>query len=472
MPQTYTAWKSISFVALWFAALAGSLSVVAASETKFVGSQTCNSVSCHGRTEPRRVSGGVNGASLQEFALYERHDPHVKAAKTLASPEFQAIIGKLSERPAGPTRATVYHQCAQCHDPEGMAAEAVPSSAVSHGISCETCHGGGKGWLAQHYERDVSRSSLVALGMRDTKDLHVRGDLCASCHVGGALKNVNHDMLAAGHPPLRFELAAYHRKLTSHDEDGKRSHWNDARERIGTKDLEVKLWEAGQIASAKAALALLESRAHAGASWPEFAEYDCFSCHQRLRPSDGNRRAVAGLPQWGQWNLVFAGPAADSKVLNTLRDEMRQSFASQPHVVKVAASNVRKSLGTSLFLEDATSSQLLKLPAEPSEASKSWEALCQRYLAQRVLEKSIGDEFRKLELAGRISTSDRVSFNKQRGEIDHDLAAVGLQLSFADNKREWPRVLAIPQGIEQVESDLTATAGKLRMLQAFLEPRR
>jgi len=40
---------------------------------------------------------------------------------------------------------------------------------------------------------------------------------------------------------------------------------HDARERIGTKDFEVKLWEAGQLASTKASLTLLESRAHQAA---------------------------------------------------------------------------------------------------------------------------------------------------------------------------------------------------------------
>ena len=90
--------------------------------------------------------------------------------------------------------------------------------------------------------------------MRDTKNLQVRAELCASCHVGGKAKDVNHDLLAAGHPPLRFELTAYHRKLTSHDSSGKQSHWNDARERIATTEFEVKLWDAGQIASARASM--------------------------------------------------------------------------------------------------------------------------------------------------------------------------------------------------------------------------
>jgi hypothetical protein len=480
LPMAKKVFTRLGIFAMCTAALSALLSIAAAGDSLFVGSQTCNSVSCHGRSEPRRVAGEVRGASLQEFVLYERHDPHAKAARTLVSWEFQSILDRLSEPMDGPSRAKVYRQCAQCHDPEGIAGEAVRSTA-SHGISCESCHGGAKNWLATHYERDVSRSSLVEAGMRDTKDLHVRGELCASCHVGSAEKNVNHDLLAAGHPPLRFELAAYHRKLTSHDTAGKQSHWNDARERIATKDFEVKLWEVGQLASAKAALTLLESRAHqaalaaaedhpAGVPWPEFAEYNCFSCHQRLRPAEGKGKSAAGLPEWGQWNLAFVAANAEAKEPNALRAEMKKAFSAQPDAVEVGAASTRKTLATTFIKEQVTSNKLLELLARPS-AGKSWDALCQRYLAQMVIEKSIGDEFQKLELAGRISAAQRRNFNKRRGEIDRDLAAVGGQLVFADEKKEWPRVLAPPNGIEKVESDLTATAGKLRMLQRYLEQR-
>ena len=478
MTQMDADWKRKGIAVLLTAAQCVMISIAAAGDPPFVGSQSCNSVSCHGRAEPRRSIREVRGASLQEFVLYERHDPHAKAARTLVSSEFQAILNRLSEPKDGSSRAQVYQQCAQCHDPEGIADGVGQSSAPSRGISCESCHGGAKNWLATHYERDVSRSSLVAAGMRDTKDLHVRGELCASCHVGNAERNVNHDMLAAGHPPLRFELAAYHRKLTSHNESGKRSHWNDARERIATKDFEVKLWEAGQIASAKAALTLLETRAHqaalaiaedhsAGVSWPEFAEYDCFSCHQKLRPVEGKIKSATGLPEWGQWSFAFVAASAEANELNALRAEMKKSFASQPEAVEVRAASARKTLVISLLQKEVTSNKLLELLERPSATSKSWDALCQRYLAQRVIEKSIGDEFQKLELAGHVSAAQRRSFNERRDEIDRDLATIGGQLVFADEKEEWPRVLATPNGIEKVESDLTATTVKLRMLHRY-----
>ena len=483
-------WKTVWTAILGIAALGSFSGWVAAEESPFVGSQTCNSVSCHGRSEPRRDSLGIGGASLQEFLLYSRRDPHAAAAKRLVSPEFLSILRRLTEAKGGPSAAEVYQQCAQCHDPEGMAAAANAKEPllpleVGHGISargiqCESCHGGAKDWLATHSQRDLSRSLLSTAGMRDTKKLQVRAELCASCHVGSAEKNVTHDMLAAGHPPLRFELAAYHRKLTSHDSSGKQSHWNDARERIDTKDFEVKLWEAGQIASAAASLTLLEGRAHRAAldekermgvsfaPWPEFAEYDCFRCHQRLQPvSENGKTTETSRSEWVGWNLSLVAALTDSRELKALRAEMKKSFASEPSRVAEQAAAARKSLLPNLFTERATSSQLLTLLERPAERSYSWETLCQRYLALRAAQKSIGDEFLKLELAGRVGADRRTAFNAQRERIDRDLTEIARSLSFANTASEWPRILMDRDGIMKVESDLTTAAGKLHELHSY-----
>jgi hypothetical protein len=77
-------------------------------------------------------------------------------------------------------------------------------------------------------------------------------------------------------------------------------HWNDARERRATKDFELKLWDAGQKATMAAALDLTAARVKRP-NWPEFAEYDCFACHQNL---GGDTGASDGLPQWNTWNFA------------------------------------------------------------------------------------------------------------------------------------------------------------------------
>ena len=87
-------------------------------------------------------------------------------------------------------------------------------------------------------------------------------------------RDVNHDLIAAGHPRLNFEFAAFSTNLPP--------HWNTKR----TKPADpAQAWKVGQAMSAHAAADLLAYRAcpKAGsAPWPEFAEYDCFACHREL----------------------------------------------------------------------------------------------------------------------------------------------------------------------------------------------
>src|SRR5262249_33878055 len=132
-----------------------------------------------------------------------------------------------------------------------------------------------------------------ALGMRPTKDLLERADACAKCHVGAADREVNHDLIAAGHPRLNFEFGTY---LANRPK-----HWQEKGDNART-DFEARVWTVGQIASLHAALDLLEARAaaaHGGKKdappgerpvWPEFSEYDCFACHHSLRDEESRRK--------------------------------------------------------------------------------------------------------------------------------------------------------------------------------------
>lgn len=407
----------------------------------------------------------------------------------LVSPEFQEIINRLSQGKDSSTSSQVYLQCAHCHDPEGIAAAGdegviltTPQSGQSQaarGIGCESCHGGAKEWLSQHYQRGISKSSLVAAGMLDTENLLARGRLCASCHVGDGVRDMNHDMIAAGHPPLRFELAAYHRKLTHHDPaTARQSHWDDARPRIATSDFETRLWAAGQITSAQSALALLESRARRAASsaeespasapWPELSEYDCFACHQRLRPTAGGGKLLGlGLPTWGKWNFALLLDQ-DPLFLGDLRREMHKAFAAEPDSAERAVKPARAAM-MNAYAEDISAHSVLRQLSKTIGDKPSWETLCHRYLGLLAVEKAIGDEFQKLELAGSVSPHQRIGFNRRRKEIDQALRAVGDSLSFADDKSEWPRALNTADGLTRANAALDAAAERLEVLQTYAE---
>ena len=75
-----------------------------------------------------------------------------------------------------------------------------------------------------------------------------------TCHVGTPDANVDHDMIAAGHPPLRFEFSSYLANLPP--------HWDVAKDRQknspgGETLFEPLAWVTGQNISSAAAAELL-----------------------------------------------------------------------------------------------------------------------------------------------------------------------------------------------------------------------
>ncbi len=338
-----------------------------------VGTLSCSSTSCHGNADELEPGESIAG---HEHTLWVEFDPHAKAAATLGTARYRAVLDAYhGGLPAGTSRHMAADRCAVCHDPQGLAhdrqlsrssaasrttrkpdATSGDSSSASdnasselettnlalsmaatrpQGIGCEDCHGPGEKWLANHYERTATRESLRADGYLDLKQLVTRGRVCAGCHVGDADHDLTHDMYAAGHPPLRFDLSTYHDLVAV-------KHWPE-RERLELPAFKLRLWASGQAAMADAILGRLEARAAnaAGpalrdargqapatedtraapledynvarsledAAWPEFAEYDCFACHQRLRS------VAADLPGPGTAVPGAAGPGADPAVL-------------------------------------------------------------------------------------------------------------------------------------------------------------
>jgi hypothetical protein len=201
--------------------------------------------------------------------------------------------------------------CLNCHVQPGL--DALPASGgrsggtpgvvLADGVGCENCHGPAEKWLKLHYQDDWKRKKpedKAALGFRETKDLVVRAQVCVGCHVGRENLDVNHRLIAAGHPRLRFEYAAYLTNLPK--------HWDEKKDRAGHRDFDVQVWAIGQVVSMQAALKLLEHRAATPAKpWPEFAEYDCFSCHHVLadakwrRDPKRLREQPPGSSPWGSW---------------------------------------------------------------------------------------------------------------------------------------------------------------------------
>jgi hypothetical protein len=387
---------------------------------------------------------------------------------------------RASQRTDGSADTTMYQRCARCHDPMAHSLEEIPSPTVQgersrpsalfqkeSGISCETCHGGARQWIAVHYQRDITHEQLLKLGMVDTKNLFLRARLCASCHVGSTDNDMNHDMIAAGHPPLRFELASYEALIGT-------KHWDDRPQRAVEPEYEVQLWAAGRIATAEAALSLLEGRARRAdlgqaTPWPEFAEANCFSCHQPMRSLAGkpSPSPLSGKIAWQSWNLamlnavIMSGTALDNELppaalgpsLSRLRAAMEQSFEPSPAEIANLAAAVRAALlaatktdsrGRILDLQGHPLEIRAALrPAPSTSATPNWDDACQRIAALAAARRAIADAHR------------------QPPQVDPQLTSVARSLRFMSKDREWPAIFATSNDWRSMERELDAIQREL-----------
>src|SRR5262249_55993054 len=65
-----------------------------------------------------------------------------------------------------------------------------------------------------HITRGYAASASV--GMYDTRNLVKRAEKCVSCHVGDEIRNVDHELIAAGHPDLVFDFETYTAMMPPH----------------------------------------------------------------------------------------------------------------------------------------------------------------------------------------------------------------------------------------------------------------
>src|SRR5262249_8959428 len=149
-----------------------------------------------------------------EYTTWIVQDRHAKATDALTSP-----VAVRMARLLGIPRADTSSKCLSCHALDVPDADRAKSFA-NEGVSCEACHGPASAWLGPHTTRNWTHAQSVALGMYDTKDLVKRTERCAACHIGTSEAFVDHEMIAAGHPDLVFDLEAFSNAMPK--------HWRDA----------------------------------------------------------------------------------------------------------------------------------------------------------------------------------------------------------------------------------------------------
>jgi hypothetical protein len=352
-----------------------------------------------------------------EHTTWVSDDPHSLAYQTLFSQRSVRIARNLaggSETFIPPLQDP---QCLACHATPRSVADLKSTPGLNQdGVTCEACHGPSEQWLGEHTSVTwINRSAheKETAGFFDTKNLTRRAEICAGCHVGSHAghddlapfpsREVNHDLIAAGHPRLTFEFAAYLDNLPA--------HWIE-KDRNADSNFPVRAWSVGQVESARAALELLAARAaDPNAPWPEFSAYGCFSCHHSLADEPWRRKARlapsgatvnSGAPHFGSWELSMISALVETPTnsatpndlkglrtaLNQLTQEMSQLVPDRQRSARLAHDGVRQLEQLQLDLSRHTFTMpeveaLIQRWNAPEAWRKvsSWDNATQRYLS-------------------------------------------------------------------------------------------
>jgi hypothetical protein len=377
------------------------------------GVGSCSATACHGGVAPANpvLFPSTSGRPVlrNECTTWLTRDDHARAYEVLLSPRSRGIAERLA---VGGAKVAAHEdaRCLACHATPGASLARVPEVVRQDGVGCESCHGAAEEWLGRHTQagwRGLGPAEkLERYGMRPIRALADRAAVCVDCHVGTTGRDVNHDLIAAGHPRLNFEFAAFLANMPP--------HWvEDNRGGFG-----AEAWAVGQAATARAGARLLVTRARQAAAhpdaspWPEFSEYDCFACHHDLadetwRQSRGSG-PTTGIPTWGSWLYPMALTLAGSKTPFGSRD-VDGPFASLQGKMARFGSDPSGVAGDAQALAAALDRWLRGLPAEPRDydATKlkdliaavetrdrrrdapGWDGAAQHYLALQPLRLSL-----------------------------------------------------------------------------------
>ena len=362
---------------------------------------TCSATACHGG--PRAGVTATGALRGSEYPLWLESDPHARSWRTLCGDKSVAILTRLEILKDGRiVDQTGFDNCLACHNSTQHFNESRTSERITEGIGCSSCHGPDQLWRAAHVQRDWSSTAALSSGFAQTKNMLTRARLCATCHVGDRDRDMNHDIIAAGHPALHYEFSTYHRRLPKHWRSGAASNEDD----------DAHTWLVGQLASLDAFLTLLESRAEANdaeSQWPELSSFDCSSCHQRLTNeaytaaprapnltlSQWHRFGVQQLLTWRSQQTTFN--SNDQEFLAALKDLERlvKTPGVNAQAAQQASRRTRQALDRWLAGPDGSATEnpilngfnsqnlydMVALAGADQAAGSSWESAAQFYLA-------------------------------------------------------------------------------------------
>lgn len=244
-------------------------------------------------------------------------DPHAQAYSKLLNSQSQRIVARLAGIEAATDspeyRQVLREQCVSCH-----ANEHASDDQIKLGIDCQVCHGPASAWGEEHYSQATLSRGIDRFDGSERINLESierRAEVCSSCHVGELNRGggyrpreVDHRLMAAGHPMMYFDFENYLERYPK--------HWDVAEEDEHLGPFPgYSRWQIGRWVAAKSRLELLRDRAERVQSpsssgsapqhdWPEFTESSCTSCHYPLLPESWRQSArSAYAATWDDWYL-------------------------------------------------------------------------------------------------------------------------------------------------------------------------
>jgi hypothetical protein len=319
------------------AALLASTYATADAVPKHLGVASCASSICHGSARPL----DAHAVQQNEYVTWAHFDPHAGAYRILLEQRSQAIARRLDIGPAHEAKL-----CLDCHADNTAVAQRGPRFQLSDGIGCETCHGASEAWIARHDDSPAPpRTELAALGLYRGEDPQRRAALCVTCHVGAGERFADHRLMAAGHPRLSFELDTFTELWRT---SGGREHYRRDADYLARKPAPAssEVWMAGLLEAAQIQLGQMRSKhAQSGGGLPEFALYNCYSCHRAMRFDYGPGRGLAADLAPGSLRLDDSRLVMLSAVFAAVSPADDERLRSQTARLHRAASEGPRALG-------------------------------------------------------------------------------------------------------------------------------
>jgi hypothetical protein len=264
------------------ALLAALIGAGADAADRHLGVASCASTTCHGQAKAA-TAGNIQA---NEYLIWSRFDPHAGGYALLFEERSRLMAKRL-----GLEAAHEAPDCLACHSDAVPRDQQGPKFQRDDGIGCEACHGGAERWLTSHYApaatsgRDgkAQHAANIANGLVPLEKPATRAKACLGCHVGDATKRfATHRMMAAGHPRLSFELDTFTELWRT---AGGRQHYLRDADYAARKlvPASIEVWSQGLVHLALQQTGIVQARYGAGGALPDFALFNCYSCHREMR---------------------------------------------------------------------------------------------------------------------------------------------------------------------------------------------